>query len=493
MIKSLRWRFFVVVWLLLVAGLVGVGTLLGRWSTTEISRVSAEARVDRMLGRSEVRLLETLGANPDADSATIAALLTGVVADDSLLLGAAVIDRNGRIVAGAMPPMAPREFAARANGGFEWSRDQQSDGRRTAIRMLGQGQRINPRNSADPRYLVLLPTIHTQLSDGEPTVSRSVVLMSRLRWALVIGSILAALVTLAVSGPLLGRVGALTGATTRLREGDLSARVDVKGKDELADLGRSFNAMAEDLERSEAQRRQMIVDVAHELRTPLTNLTGILEAVQDRLRPADEETLAVLHEEAGLLGQLVGDLQDLSLADAGELRVAVEPIDAADVARRAVAGFASSHAIVLELPDGPVLAQANEWRLGQVLRNLIQNAVTHSPEAGSVVVEVVTLRSRSDRRGGTLPEDSAPSGPAGPQDDNRTVTIVIEDHGPGIAPADLPRIWDRFYRADASRSRATGGMGLGLPVARRLVEAMGGEVAVESEVGRGSRFIVRLG
>ncbi len=145
-------------------------------------------------------------------------------------------------------------------------------------------------------------------------------------------------------------------------------------------------------------------------------------------------------------------------------------------------------------------ALANERRLGQVLRNLIQNAVTHSPGRASVVVAVRTS-SRAER-----PEGARSRGTSGPIEgqgvprlapsalgrDDVHVAIIVSDAGPGIAPEDLPRIWDRFYRADASRSRATGGMGLGLPVARRLIEAMGGEITVESEVGKGSVFTVRL-
>ncbi len=335
MIRSLRWRFFVVVWLLLVAGLVGLGTLLGRWSTVEINRVTAEARVDRELGQSNRVLNTAILTAPSADSAALSVVLARGVAADTMIDGALISDPDGRIVASALPPLEPGELQVLPQGGFVFQSERETNGHQAVIRMKGNGQLIDPSDAARPRWLIVLPSVQPHVRVEGATWNDGSVLMGRVRMALLVGAIVAGLVTLAVSGPLLGRVGALTSATTRLREGDLAARVTVKGKDELADLGRSFNAMAEDLERSEAQRRQMIVDVAHELRTPLTNLTGMLEAVQDGLRQADADTLAALHEEAGLLGQLVNDLQDLALADAGELKVAIEPIDIAAAATRA--------------------------------------------------------------------------------------------------------------------------------------------------------------
>ncbi|MGD9523352.1 MAG: ATP-binding protein [Gemmatimonadales bacterium] len=504
---SLRLRFFVVVWTLLVVGLVGLGALLGRWSTVEISRVTAEAQIERMLGDAGQDLVKAVLLAPSRDSAAVSALLAERVAADSFVQGVAVLDAAGRVVASALPPMNPGEFTTLPDGQFEWRREETSDGRRAAIRLIGNGRLIDPRDSLDPRYLVVLPTLHanvsTAIADARPAAS--VALAARVRWALLIGSILAAVVTLAISGPLLGRVGELSRAVARLGRGDLAARVAVRGGDEIARLGAAFNTMAGDLERAESQRRQMVTDVAHELRTPLTNITGLLEAIEDGLRAADAETLGALREEAGLLAGLIDDLRDLSLAESGHLQLTVEPIDAADAVRRAVDGFDRRHAIVVDVPEHPVMVQADARRLGQVVRNLIQNAVTHSPAPQSVTVTLVrsphpvTLReparSAGDRRGGGSPSDgSAPSDPFAslrvPQGDS--VHVTITDHGPGIPPDELPRIWDRFYRTDASRSRATGGMGLGLPVARHLVEAMGGTIRVTSAVGQGSRFTVEL-
>jgi two-component system sensor histidine kinase BaeS len=245
--------------------------------------------------------------------------------------------------------------------------------------------------------------------------------------------------------------------------------VPVEGGDEIAELAGRFNTMAQGLEQSEAARRRMVSDVAHELRTPLTNLLGMVESVRDGLRAADGELLDALAEEAGSLNTLVDDLRDLALADAGELRVARESVDVAALVRRVAASFAGSASGVRVVVRGveSLVVAGDERRLAQVLRNLVQNAVTHSPAGGEVEITVAT-------------------------GDGRRATVEVRDHGPGIPAEQLERIWERFWRADPSRSRATGGMGLGLPIARRLMEAMGGTITVESGVGTGATFTIRI-
>lgn len=502
MIRSLRWRFFVVVWVLLVAGLVGLGTLLGRWSKVELNRVSSEARVERRIDDASRELAAAALLSADADSLELSQALAAVVSRDSLVLGAFVSDASGRIVASALPGVAPGELTVGSEGGFELHRDVTDNGRRMLVRVAGTGHLLDPRDSLDPRYLGVIPSVRAGLRLNDPVLpgdgrratgvegsfepAPGSVLAARIRTALIIGSILAAIVTLAISRPLLGRVGELSRATDRLRGGDLGARVNPSGGDELGRLGASFNAMAERLEASETQRRQMVTDVAHELRTPLTNLVALLEAARDGVRPVDDELLAILQDETALLNRLVDDLRDLALADAGELTVAREPVDVAASVRRAVAAFDAGHGVVLDLPAEPVIAIADARRLGQVLRNLVRNAVTHSPEPGSVRVVV--------RLAASVPPGAAhPGGDMTPSNLRSPISVLVEDHGPGIPADQLDRIWERFYRVDPSRSRATGGMGLGLPVARRLVEAMGGEIRVESEVGQGSRFTVEFG
>ncbi|WP_207931184.1 ATP-binding protein [Streptomyces sp. 8K308] len=264
---------------------------------------------------------------------------------------------------------------------------------------------------------------------------------------------------------------ALTGAVHRMEAGDRSARVPVRGNDEVTRLADAFNAMAAAIEANDQQRRALVSDVAHELRTPLANVRSHLEAAEDGVMPLDTELIRSLTEEAALLERLVSDLQDLALADAGMLRVHPEERDAADLAGQAVAAHraraeASGVAVRVVGPDEPVPVYADPARLRQALGNLVANAVTHTAAGGRVEVGV---RRAADE-----------------------VVLTVTDTGRGIAPEHLPHVFDRFYRADPSRSRSTGGSGLGLAITRHLVEAHDGRVEASSTPGRGSVFTIRL-
>lgn len=262
----------------------------------------------------------------------------------------------------------------------------------------------------------------------------------------------------------------LTAAARELEAGDLARRVDAHGSDELAILGRAFNSLAHSLERNEELRKQMTSDIAHELRTPLNNLAGYLDAIADGVVAADERTVASLQEEANLLVRLVGDLEELSLADAGRQVLQLEPQPLAGIIEQAIASVAprartASIAIVQEtLPAPPV--DADRRRMAQVLRNLLENAIRHTPEGGTIRVSLTGS--------------------------GMGARLTVSDDGPGIAPEHLENIFERFYRADASRARATGGAGLGLAIVKQLVEAHGGRVWAENEPAGGARFTVEL-
>jgi two-component system sensor histidine kinase BaeS len=291
----------------------------------------------------------------------------------------------------------------------------------------------------------------------------------RILLAVVIGSLVAALATALLTRQIVGRITGLAAAVRAMRGGQLAQAVPVQGNDELADLARSFNAMSSGLAESEQRRRQLLSDVSHELRTPLTNVIGALEAIQDGLREPGERELAALHEEAMLLVRLVDDLRDVTLADAGELTLHLESVDARDAARQAAEAFprsADRAAIELDAAVDLPAVRADRRRLAQILRNLLDNARIHAA-AGSIV----TLRVSSS--GGTVRFD-------------------VHNVGDPIPAAHLDRLWDRFYRVDASRTRSTGGMGLGLAVVKRLVEAHRGSVAVTSHPGEGTTFSVVL-
>ena len=294
------------------------------------------------------------------------------------------------------------------------------------------------------------------------------------RWlfgGVAVAGLLALLATAALSRRILRPVEELTAAARRMERGDLNARVAARSADEIGQLARAFNAMAETRSQAEDLRRRMVGDIAHELRTPLTNLRAQVEAIEDGLLPANADTLASLREETALLARLVDDLQDLALAEAGQLRLDVSQVSVEEAARAAIAALrptADAAGVKLESEIEPGLppARTDRERLAQILRNLLANAITHSPRDGIVRVAA--------RREGAYLE------------------IAVSDDGPGVAPEHRERIFDRFYRVDPSRSRATGGAGLGLAIVRQLARAQGGDARVESEPGRGARFIVNL-
>lgn len=299
------------------------------------------------------------------------------------------------------------------------------------------------------------------------TESRHGVAGSAYRWlagAAVVAGIGALILIGALSRRLLGPIESLTDATRRMEEGDRSVRVPVASRDELGELARTFNSMADAISRQETLRRNLVGDVAHELRTPLTSIRAQLEALQDGLAAPDARMIDSLHEDAGLLERLVDDLQDLALAEAGQLALHTGPVSVADAARRGAAALesrarAAGVGIGVDVPEDAVVV-ADRGRMGQILSNLLDNAITHTPSGGRIVITATR-------------EDSS-------------IRTAVADTGTGIEPQHLPHVFDRFYRTDPSRARATGGTGLGLAIVRQLVRAQGGDVTASSSPGRGT-------
>jgi len=297
------------------------------------------------------------------------------------------------------------------------------------------------------------------------SVNRSVLL------AAVVAAFAAVLLTWALSRRILGPVEALTAAARRMEKGDLSQRVEIQSEDEIGELARAFNAMADGLERLEKLRRNMVTDVAHELRTPLSTIRGYLEALRDGVMESTPATLKLLHEEAMLLNRLVDDLQELSLAEAGQLTLDRQPVNLNEVVNGAVEAVqpqveVKGITVHFDLEEGLPLVNIDPQRIGQVLRNLLANALNHTPPGGKVTIAAKAKATE--------------------------VEVSVSDTGEGIASEHLPYIFERFYRADKSRSRATGGTGLGLAIAKELVEAHGGQITVESRVGQGTTFTFTL-
>jgi signal transduction histidine kinase len=299
----------------------------------------------------------------------------------------------------------------------------------------------------------------------------------------VFGVLMALVVARWISVP----VERLTAAARRMEGGDLSVRVEPSGGAQLEELAQSFNEMAAAIDRNEEVRRRMVTDVAHELRAPLTNLRCELESIQDGLTTATPERIVSLHDEVMHLSALVDDLQDLSLADAGKLEIDAQRVNVADVVRRAVAGMGSRGVRIAIQGDDDVIALADPRRVVQILTNLLSNAVVavRGADVPSARPRDSAASAAHERTGRQLPSESDDIDVAWEASDHEVVIRVI-DHGCGIAPDQLPHIFERFYRVDPSRSRATGGAGLGLAIVKQLVLAHGGRVWAESTPGAGT-------
>ncbi|HWI53933.1 MAG TPA: ATP-binding protein [Symbiobacteriaceae bacterium] len=295
------------------------------------------------------------------------------------------------------------------------------------------------------------------------------------RWSILAGAAAFAL----AGGAGLWVAGRITRSLSHLREAahhldlrDLSRRVPVEGRDEIADLAQSFNHMADRLEAEERSRRQLLADVAHELRHPLSVMKGRLELMQEGRTALEPEALLPLEDEVIRMTRLVGDLRDLSLAEVGGLSLNRTQVDLGALLSGLLINLepvaaAKEIALTAAVEPGLTPVDADPDRIRQVLLNLITNALQYTGQGGRVSVEARVQP-------------------------NRMVAISVADTGPGIAPEDLPYVFDRFYRGDKSRSRATGGSGLGLAIVRSLVELHHGKVSVQSKPGEGTCFTLTL-
>ena len=320
-------------------------------------------------------------------------------------------------------------------------------------------------------FLSLAPgQVETEVA--EPAISRVV---SSVNWALVwaglgawIGGVL--LVTM-LSRRILSPVRALTGAAGRLGMGSLEERVEASSSDEIGQLGRTFNTMADRLQTAEEQRVRLMSDVAHELRTPLTNVRGYLEAMRDGVLTPTPAAIEVAHQQAMHLGRLVEDVGLIAQADAGALTLDLQEESMGELAKMSVEAFRPAAerkgvALRVESPLGLPRTRMDRTRISQALGNLLDNAVRHTPEGGEVSVSVEAV--------------------------GELVRVSVEDTGEGVPEEEVGQIFDRFYRVDPSRTRATGGTGLGLTIARQLVEAHGGSIRAERRQEGGSRFVFEI-
>lgn len=289
-------------------------------------------------------------------------------------------------------------------------------------------------------------------------------------WAALTATVLALVVSLIFSRNVTAPVRAMMGASQRIAEGHYDERVQLNGLDELGQLACRFNQMAEKLEQVETMRRQLIGDVAHELRTPLTSIKGSLEGLMDGVLPANDTTFKTMHHEAERLSRLVDDLQELSRVETGAYKMDIKPIAVSHLVDTALHRLRQQFtnkdvSLTYNLPDDLPRVIGDEDRIGQIMINIVGNALQYTPIGGNVHVSAA-------RQGGE-------------------VQISVKDTGIGIPSEHLPHIFDRFYRVDKSRSRRiSGGSGIGLTIAKHLIEAHGGRIWAESEgKGQGSTFV----
>jgi signal transduction histidine kinase len=326
-----------------------------------------------------------------------------------------------------------------------------------AIPVVSNGQTVG--------YLYVLS------QSGAPLTAPAQQFVSQVNDALVRGAIIAGLAGIAlglvIARGLAAPLRRLSLAARRIAQGDLGHRVPIGGPVELAELARDFNDMAGSLERSERLRQNMVADIAHELRTPVSVLQGNLRAILDDVYPLEKAEIATLYDETLMLSRLITDLHELALAEAGQLSLTLQPAELAPIVQRVTALFselAAQNGVALRstVPEAlpPVLVDPD--RTAQVIHNLLANALRHTPAGGQV--EVVVTRHGA------------------------VVEVAVADSGAGIAPEDLPHVFERFWRADRARTRERGGSGLGLAIARAFVERQGGHIGVRSAPGQGTRF-----
>jgi len=315
-------------------------------------------------------------------------------------------------------------------------------------------------------FLFILP-----LTQSEIGLAALQIMYSQLGSYFLLGACLAVivafLVTLFLSRRILSPIKELRSAAQRLGKGDFSQRVDTSDKSEMGDLASTFNSMAGNLQRNEQLRQHMVSDIAHELRSPLTNVRGYLEAINDGVMQPDKATISSIYDETVLLSRLINDLQELSLAEAGELKLSCQPEDVAELVRQSVAAVHAKASekdieVSYDIPADLPRVNIDFLRIKQVLLNLLENALAHTPGGGHINIE-------------------ANLNPG-------FVEVSVSDTGEGIPADEIDNIFERFHRVDKSRSRSTGGSGLGLTITRYIIEEHKGKIGVHSEPGKGSRF-----
>jgi signal transduction histidine kinase len=464
---SLRTRLALIIVLVTGFAVAAVGFFSSRVTTTEFKRYVASDDAST-LERCANALSDYYRSNGGWSDVQQAIDRIGSITDKQLVL----LDANGNVVGAAPPEFRQSQIKVTPDHKVTWRREERkgSEVVEREFVLVGVPHSVLSDDRGQPvgtLYVTSLPAPPGAGSEARfvGAVNRSLII------AVLSAGCAALLLTLVLSRRFLRPIESLTAAVRRIESGNLAQKVTPISKDEIGELARAFNSMTEKLARTEILRRNMVSDIAHELRTPLTNIRCHLEALQDGLASAGPAVIDSLHEEVMLLARLIDDLQELALADAGKLNLSRRPIsigEAAAAAAKALFPEALEKQIEIRIGEtnGLPPVYADSQRIGQVLRNLLSNALAHTPPGGRVEIDSQQI--------------------------DGNIMTAVRDSGDGIPPEHLPFVFERFYRTDNSRTRATGGAGLGLAIVKQLVIAHGGDVSAESAPGQGSVFSFTL-
>jgi signal transduction histidine kinase len=455
MILSLRLRMMVAVGLLAVAAIVAVALAARQRTRSEFRRFQQLEKI-------------SVSSHAGGDPERISSILAGRCCDSNALRTAAnalspqqalvITDGSGNVIAKSGKPLeGVSEFRFSRDGEVvaieATGRDHGAAVTGVSLRFRVRGTPVSMANG-DTTYLYVFPFPEDQAERPEAvflgSVDRSLLLATTLIAAIAL------LATWTLTRRIVGPIEELRVATRDLARGRLGRRVDTSGSDEIAELGRSFNAMAAELENQQALRRNLVHDVVHELRTPLTALRCRVDSVTDGVSTDPRKEIAGANEEIDHLARLVEDLHELALAEARELKFNISEMPLGPIVESAAraASLDGDPRLRVNL-DEALVVRGDAMRLRQVVLNILSNAARYTPAEGTITVNAC-------RR------------------DGETV-VEVQNTGSKLTSDEVAHVFDRFYRADPSRQRATGGTGLGLTIVKNLVEAQGGRVWARSD------------
>ena len=457
--RSLSWKLAIAL-LLVVAVSVGLTAYLTHHRTTsEFSNFISESRAS-YLERTEQSLEDFYTENGSWSGVQSLIQMMPTFINDRLVLA----DSSGTIIGDTGTPTSV------------WlGQTVQSVGLTKPTSIVVSGQEVGKLYLLSSGMVIVQFVPPGSALSGQPPSSPEQRFLSHVNTSLliagVVGAAVAILLGLFLTRQFTKPIRALKKGAARISSGDLAYRVEVKSGDEFGELASSFNSMAASLDSSEQSRRRLFADIAHELRTPLSVIGGTVDAMLDGVYEPNHDNLTSIKEETEVLTRLVAELRDLTLAESGHLKLQIEPTNMAELVQRRVSqadviAREKNINLRMDITDGLPQIEADGRRIEQVVANLLDNALNHTPSGGTVTVAV--------------------------SPDKDGILVSVADTGEGIPAEHLPYIFERFYRVDDARSRQTGGAGLGLAIAKRMVELHEGRIWVESEAGKGSKFSFTL-